>query len=159
MNILKYLFSSIFLLFLTSPVYSTGYEDISLSKTILQLVFYIIAFIAVILITVYGTKFIAKNYKGLGNSKYMNVVDVLNIQNGIKLVMVNINNKIYILSVTSTGTTVIDTIDPKDLEEEKFNNYLNKYINKNHTEDTEINLYINKIKEKIKFSKDKEDRR
>lgn len=159
MNILKYLFSSIFLLFLTSPVYSTGYEDISLSKTILQLVFYIIAFIAVIFITVYGTKFIAKNYKGLGNSKYMNVVDVLNIQNGIKLVMVNINNKIYILSVTSTGTTVIDTIDPKDLEEEKFNNYLNKYINKNHTEDTEINLYINKIKEKIKFSKDKEDRR
>lgn len=159
MKLLKYVISSILLFFLSNSVYASGYEDVSLIKTIFQLIFYLIVFAVVIFITLYGTKFIARHYKGFSNSKYMQIIDALNIQNGIKLVIVNINKKIYILSISNTGTTVIDTIDPEELEEEKFDNYLNHHMNKREMQGPDLNLYVNKIKDKLKFSKDKEDKR
>lgn len=159
MKIFKYLLSSMFIFIQYSPVYASGFEDVSLFKTIAQLIFYLVIFIGVIFITLYGTKFIAKNYKGFSGSKYMKIIDSLNIQNGIKLVIVSINKKIYILSVSSTSTNLIDTIDPEDIEEDIFDNYLKKHMDKTDMEESNINLYVNKIKKRIKFSKDEEDKR
>ncbi len=159
MKPLKYILSSMFLFFLSEQVYASGYEDVSLAKTILQLVFYLIVFVVVIFITLYGTKFIAKNYKAINNSKYMKIIDVLNIQNGNKLIIVNVNKRNYILSISNTGITLIDTIESEDFGEEDFQDYLNKHINKKDTQGIDLNLYINKIKDKFEFSKDKEDKR
>ena len=158
MKALKYVFFSAFLFFFGSPAYCSGYEDVSLLKTIFQLIFYLLVFVVVIFITLYGTKLIAKNYKGFNRSKYMEIIDLLNIQNGVKLAIVKVNNKIYILSISNAATTVIDTIDPEDLENKEFDTYFDKYINK---KDQEFgpNLYINKIKDKLKFSKKEEDKR
>lgn len=159
MERLKYLLATIIIFFPHSSVYASGFEDVSLFKTVVQLIFYLLIFIGVIFITLYGTKFIAKNYKGFSSSKYMKIIDSLNLQNGIKLVIVNINEKIYILSVSSTSTNVIDTIDPEDIEEDIFEDYLHKHINKNKLEESKINLYMDKIKKKIDFSKDEEGKR
>ncbi len=159
MKKLKYLLASVIILLLYNPVYASGFEDVSLFKTVAQLIFYLVIFIGVILVTLYGTKFIAKNYKGFSASKYMKIIDSLNMQNGIKLVIVKINKKIYILSVSSTSTNLIDTIDPEDVEEEVFEDYLKKHMNKNDVEEAKINIYMDKLKKRIKFSKDEEDKR
>ncbi len=144
-----------FLFFFELPVYAAEYGDISLGKTLLQLFFYIIVFVAVIFMTLYGTKLIAKNSKRFTKSKYIQVLDAFNIQTGVKLAIVKINKKVYILSISNASTTIIDIISSDDLDNE-FDNYLNKYIN--NGENLNFKLNIDKLKDKLKFSKDKEEK-
>lgn len=157
MNFFKKVLFSACLFIFSTPVYSVGYEDVSLTKTILQLLFYLLVFVVVIFVTLYGTKLIAKNHKKFTGSKYIQLIDVLNMQTGIKLAIVNINKKIYILSISNTSTTVIDTIDEQDFVTETFDNYLNKHIIKKDIDSLNFNIDIKKLINKLKFSKDEED--
>lgn len=135
-------------------IYATGYEEINFFQIILKLLLYIGIFIVVIFITIYGTKLIAKGYKSHANSKYINLLDTLSIPGGTKIVIVKISKKIYMLSISSNSTEVIDIINEDEFLDEDFSSYLDKYTNKNNNK---INLGISKIIEKVNFSKDKED--
>lgn len=150
----RYIFFTV-LTGLTETVYATGYDDISALNILLKLLFYIGVFIVVIIVTLYGTKLIAKNYKGYGNSKYIKLLDTLSIPGGIKIVIIKVSKKIYILSLSPNDTKVIDTINEDEFSNEDFNSYLDKYTNK---KDNKINLSIKKIIEKRNFSKDKEEK-
>ncbi|MDR7856257.1 hypothetical protein [Tissierella sp.] len=151
------LFSFVFVIF-SLPVYGTGYEDISLTKIVFQLVFYLAMFVLVIILSLYGTRLIAKNYKGFGGSKYTTLIDVMNIQNGYKIQIVKINKKIYILLTSNGNSNVIDIIEEDDfsLELENFDNYLLKHLNKNNTSN-KVHSKIKDLFNKSYTNKDKED--
>lgn len=133
--------------------YASGYEEISLFQIVLKLLLYIGIFIVVIIVTLYGTRLIAKNYKGYSGSKYIKLIDTLSIPGGIKIVIMEINTKIYILSLSSNSTEVIDILSKDEFPQEDFASYLDKHTNENNKK---MNLNINKIIEKLNFSKDKE---
>lgn len=150
------LISFVILLLPNITVYAGGYENISLFKIILQLIFYIIIFILVIFLSLYGTKLIAKNVKGITSSKYINLLDLMNIPGGGKITITKINKKVYILLITSNSSSIIDIIDEDafSFESENFDNFLTKYLNKNNVKSDagkKIMSFFNK-------SKDKEDR-
>lgn len=155
-NKIKLLIVFIILTSINIPVYAEGYENISLVKIIFQLIFYIIIFALVVFLSLYGTKLVAKNFKGITSSKYIELLDLMNIPGGGKIVITKINKKVYILLTTNNSSNVIDIVDEADFsyKNDSFDNYLNKYLSKNDIND--------KIGEKfIKFfnkSKDKEDR-
>ena len=134
-----------------------GYEDVSLTKTILQLIFYIIIFVLVIFFSLYGTKLIAKNLKGISRSKYISLIDIMNIPGGSKIIISKINKKVYIMSITNNATTVIDIIDEDEFPilEEEFDNYLSKYLNENN-KNSKINTTVTTLFRKFNINKDKE---
>ncbi|NLK43711.1 MAG: hypothetical protein GX300_04885 [Tissierellia bacterium] len=151
---IKSFYSFIFFYLIGTPVYSTGLEEVSIFKIILQLMFYLGIFIGVILLSIYGTRFIAKSYKRVVSSKYMDLIDVLNIPGGSKIAIININEKIYIISINNNSTTVIDKLskDDFDISVENFDKYLDRHFERwNNT------LKSNKILGKIYSKKDKED--
>lgn len=154
---LSLLFILNLLIFQGIPVYAVNYEEISPIKIIFQLIFYIVIFILVIFFTLYGTKLIAKNFKGVVSSKYMSLLDVLNISNGTKIVIVKVNKKVYILATSNNITNVIDIVDEDDfpIYDESFDNYLSKYLNKNNNE-YGINKKLEGLLNKININKDKE---
>lgn len=152
-NFIRYVLFFVIMSF-HETVYATGYGNTSLFQVLLKLLLYIGIFIVVIIITLYGTRLIAKNYKGYGGSKYIKLLDTLSIPGGIKIVIMEINEKIYILSLSSNTTEVVDILNKDEFIQEDFNSYLDKHTNKNHIR---RNLGIDKIIEKLNFSKDKED--
>ena len=159
MNKKIYIFSIIVLgIFLNTISFATGLEKVSLAKVIIQLIFYLVIFAGVIFLTIYGTRLIASNYKGIVSSKYMNILDTLSLPGGIKLVITTVGNKVYILSVSNTGTTVVDIIDDNEFpfEEEAFENYFNKYMDK-WNKNPSINKKIDGVIGKLFTRKDKED--
>lgn len=105
-------------------------EPATVGKMIFELVLYLIIFIAVIFLSLYGTKLIAKNYKGMGSSKYMKIKDMINLPNNAKLSLVELNNKIYVILTSNNNNSVVDIIESNDLpaEPEEFNKYLDKYM-------------------------------
>lgn len=155
-NRINVLIFFIILVVINLPVYAEGYESISLVKIILQLIFYIVIFALVVFLSLYGTKLIAKNFKGITSSKYIGLLDVMNIPGGGKIVLTKINKKVYILLTTNNSSNVIDIVDEGDFcyENESFDNYLSKYLNKNNINNKAAEKFI-KIFNK---SKDKEGR-
>jgi flagellar biogenesis protein FliO len=109
-----------------------------------------IIFIAIIFFSLYGTKLVAKNFKGMTNSKYIEILDAINIPGGSKIVIAKVNNKIYVLATGNNGTNILDIIDENEFPiiEENFDGYLNRYLTKD-------NLNYNKISENIKLNLDK----
>ncbi len=153
------LFVHIFLILYGFPAYSVGYEEISPIKIVFQLIFYIVIFIVVIFFTLYGTKLIAKNLKGITSSKYISLLDVMNIPGGSKIVIAKINDTIYILSVSNNNTSVIDVIEADSFPtyEENFDNYLSKYLHGKNNEH-KMNKKLEKLFDKFIIKKDKEDK-
>jgi flagellar biogenesis protein FliO len=140
----------IILLFLSFPVYAQSYEGVNIGRTIFRLIFYIIIFVAIIFFSLYGTKLVAKNFKGMTNSKYIEILDAINIPGGSKIVITKVNNKIYVLATGNSGTNILDIMDENEFPiiEENFDGYLNRYLTKD-------NLNYAKISENIKLNLDK----
>ena len=156
-------FNLILILF-TSPVYSQGYENTSVFKLVGQLIFFIVIFIAMIFITLYGTRLVGKNAGGIVKSKYIQLLDAINVPGGSKIVITKINSKIYILSIDSNGSNVIDVIEEENFPiiEDDFVDYFDKNVIKNKLNDSKINksiklFYDNHINKRIKNKEDKND--
>ena len=143
------------------PVYSQGYESINVFKSMGKLIFLIIIFIAMIFLTFYGTKLIAKNAGGMAKSKYIQLIDAINVTSGSKIVIAKINGKFYVLSVNNNGSKLIDTIDEDDfpLVEDNFDGFMDTDFIKNKLTNSKINkntkLFYKKHINKI--TKNKED--
>lgn len=107
---------TIIILSISSIAYAAEEASFSTFKTILKLFSYVIIFILVIVLTNYGTKLIATNSRKFINSKYMKVIDKININTNVKLEIVEINNKMYILAVTNDTIEIIDKIPIEKFE-------------------------------------------
>lgn len=134
----------IILTLFSSPVYSQGYENPSMIKLTFRLIVNLVIFIAVILLALYGTKLVAKNSKGIGNSKYIQLLDAINIPGGSKIIIAKINNQVYILSSGNNGTNLIDKIQEEDfpMDEEDYDTYIDKYLANNKLNFKNINQGI-----------------
>ncbi|WP_236915629.1 flagellar biosynthetic protein FliO [Clostridium sp. Cult2] len=118
-----------------------------MGKALLKFVFYIIIIFIVLIIAIYGTRFIAKSSKRFISSKYIRIIDSLNLGVNFKILMIEINNKIYILAVTNNNIEVIDRISKDDFDKNlNFQEHLNKYSN-SYFKDNE---FLNKIQWNIK---------
>lgn len=152
------------LLVISLPVYSEGYESVNVFKLVAKFILLLVIFIAMIFVTLYGTKLVAKNAGGMIKSKYIQLLDAINIPGGSKVVITLINNKVYILSIDSNGTNLIDIIDEKEflIIEDDLDSYPGKDLIKNKISDSKINknvklFYENHINKRIKNKEEKND--
>lgn len=125
----------IIILSISSMVYAAEEASFNQWKTILRLFSYVIIFILVIVITSYGTRLIAINSKKFINSEYMQVIDKISLNTNIKIEIIEINNKMYILAVTNDNIEVLDKIPLEKFEiKQKLNlqEEPNKYFYKNN---------------------------
>lgn len=156
----KLLVSLIVLTLFSSPVYSQSYENTSILKLGFQLIFYLIIFIAVIFMAVYGAKLVAENAKGISSSKYIELLDAINIPGGSKIVIAKVNHMIYILSASNGGLDIIDKFEEKDfpIMEEEFATYLDKCLDRNKLSNSNLNRSLQSLLKKFIRKKDKEDK-
>lgn len=132
----KVFYLSLILTLLCNPVsYATEGTSLNIGKAILKFIFYIFIILVVIIITIYGTRFIAKNSKRFINSKYIKILDRIGIDTNTKIIVLEINNYIYILGITNNYMETIDKIPKEDFNlgrDSNFENQLewqkNKYI-------------------------------
>ena len=159
----KVLLILILIIILSSfPVYSQGFGNISVLKLVGQLIFMVVVFIAMIFVTLYGTKLVAKNAGGMVKSKYIQLLDAINIPGGSKIVIAKINDKVYILSIDNNGSSVIDIIEEENfpISEDDFDNYFDKDTIMNKFSHSKINKNIKNFYEKgiSKRIRNKEDK-
>lgn len=137
------------------PVYSQGYENTSIFKIVGQLILLLVIFIAMIFLTLYGTKLIAKNSSSMAKSKYIQLMDAINIPGGSKIIIAKINHKIYILTTNNSVTNIIDIIEEEEFPiiEENFESFLDKDVIKSKLSNNKFNknikLFYNKYINKI----------
>ena len=146
------------------PVYSQGYENTSIFKIVGQLIFLLVVFIAMIFLTFYGTKLVAKNSSSMAKSKYIQLIDAINIPGGSKIIIAKINDKIYILATNNSATNIIDIIEEEEfpITEEGFENFLDKDLIKNKFSNSKFNkntklFYSKYISKTIKNKEDIND--
>lgn len=153
--------------------YASALQDKSNGNGFLPtMLLYLFLFLVVIVITVYGTKFIAKKSRKILNSKYMQVIDTININLNTKIILAKIIDKIYIILINNNNATLIDKFDAdnfninttdndKDLN---FQNYLDSILDcsKRGFSSTNENIKkrVSELKDKYiarKIKKSKED--
>lgn len=162
MNFLKKVCLQILvMLFCISDFVYASQADYNIWNTILKLFFYIIVVILVLVITIYGTRIVAKNSRRFMNSKYIKVIDSLNLGTNIKILIVEISNYIYILVITNNSTEVVEKLSKEKFEDNyEFEEHLNKYKEKYTSDNEHLNKFLDNIKNSSKkFNKtiDKEE--
>ena len=157
--------------------YASAFQDKSNGNGFLPtMLLYLLLFLVVIVITVYGTKFIAKRSKKIFNSKYMKVIDTININFNTKLILAKIIDKVYIILINNNNATLIDKLDAdnfnfdnadKDTNKEEginFQNYLDNLLGSSKkgfsSTNENIKKRVSELKDKYivrKIKKSKED--
>lgn len=149
-----------------SYAFATNYEgSYGTGKLFLKFVFYLVAFLFILILAFYGTKLFAKRTKNLLRSKYIEIIDTISLDRNAKLIIAKISSNIYILSVTNNNVNVVDKIDEEefDLKENiEFEDYLNNFRNSSfNNQFGNMKLKIKRLLSKFynKFnSKNEEDR-
>jgi len=155
----------IILLFLNNISFAAG-GSFGFGTVLLNLILYIGVITLVLLMTIFGTRYIAKNTKRFVSSKYMKIVDVLNLGTNLKILMLQVKDYIYVIVVSNNSIEVVDKL-PKDLivHVEDFEEYLdryafsskNKYLNNIYKNISRFSKRFNNIdgKEEVDHEKDK----
>lgn len=114
-------------LLVNNIAYASG-MDYSLGEAFLKFILYMLIVVFVIGLTVFGTKFLAKHSQKLINSRYMKIVDMLNIGANNKILMIEISDYIYVIAMTGNSSELIDKIKKDELiNDGDFEDKLNKY--------------------------------
>lgn len=153
-------FGGIFIFLITvfnSFAYAVGNGDEeSFLKLFIKMILYLLIFIAVIVLCFYGTKLVGKRSKSFFKSKYMEIIDTVSLGTNIKLIIMKVNDKIYIMGVGNNGFTLIDKINEDEFpiyeesDEKNFTDYLKKYNSILALKD------LGKIKDKLKMKRSNE---
>ncbi len=128
--------------------YATDGVDFNLGKTILKLIFYTLIFIGVVILTIYGTRFIAKSSGRFINSNYMKVIDILKLDPNTKIAIIKISETVYILAMTNNTIEVLDKLSEDEIQissNRQFEEELDRY----RYNSIEKNRYISKFQRKI----------
>lgn len=159
MNYIKKIFFQVlFLLLFISNVAFASQSDYNFGKAVFKLIIYTAIIIVVLFITIYGTRFIAKNTKRFAASKHMKLIDVLNFGTNNKILMIEISDYIYIIAISNNSTELIDKL-PKDkvLSKGEFEEYLNRH-NMNYKNINKISANIKNIINQANKSNSKEEK-
>jgi len=102
--------------------------DYSIGSAIVKMFFYVGIVILILFMAMYGTKFIAKNTRRFISSKYMKVIDVLNLGTNAKILIVEMKDNVYIIGVSNNSIELIDKLSKEEIGQlDDFQNQLDKY--------------------------------
>lgn len=162
MNKFNKIFLNILLtLFCLNDIVYAAQSEISLGSIIFKMIAYIGIIILIILLAKYVTKIFANSSRKYIKSKYIKIIDVLNLGTNTKLIMVEVNENVYFLVMTNSSIEIIDKFSMEEINiEEDFEEHLDKFkgnfdINKNHLNNISNN--IQKIINGMNRSKEKEE--
>ena len=107
----------------------------SVILALFKVILYFLSFLLVIFFAFYFTKLIAKKTSNMTKSNNMKVLDFITISSNSKILIVDIIDNIYVLSINNNQVTVIDKLTKDDIdididslkvhfEQKSFNNYL-----------------------------------
>lgn len=133
-------FTLIFINIMSLPVYATSSSGIAIFGEVFKLIFYIALFLAIMLFTYYGTKFIAGNLHKINKSRYVDVLDRIKISENVEITLIEVNKEIHIIASSNGNVTQIDKI-PKD----EFNYEKTNLDNEDGSQDNKMLKYINKL--------------
>ena len=155
----KLFFLSLSMVLLISSIsYATDEIGFSIGRALLKLLFYTLILVFVLVITIYGTKFTAKNTSGFINSKYMKIIDILNLSNNAKIVILEINHVVYILAITKNTIEIVDKLPKEEFDFNKnldFEEQLDRC--KNNKYFSKFQIKLQRILNKTNKFIDKED--
>lgn len=142
-------FAFIFCIFITisSRVYSIDNylsEEKDYLKMAEQLAIYLLAFIFIVLLTFYGTKFIAKYSKKLGHGNSIHVLEQFSLGAKNKIVVMKIYDKEYILAINNDKTTVIDKLETRNRQNQEND----KSLNENRDFEKHLDIVMDAIENK-----------
>ena len=148
----KVFYLSLIVTTIYSPVsYAIEESNFSMGKVIFKFILYILIIFGVIILTIYGTKFIAKSSKRFVNSRYIKILDKINLDPNTKVLVLEIDNLIYILAITNNYIETIDKIPREDFEfkddvsfEKQLEWHRNKYANKDSSNRFKIEQFSDK---------------
>ncbi len=143
MKVLKNLFY-IFLIILSinKIVYASG-PSYSLGGYLLRLIIYMLIVLFVVGLAIFGTRFLARSSQKFISSKYMKIIDMLNVGTNAKLLMVEIENYIYIIVITNNSADLIERT-----KKDEF--FKSRNFDKELTKSTLSHINMDKIKEMLK---------
>ncbi len=163
---LKYIFYylSVFIALIPNVVYCAApnnYSDFNFSR----IIFSIISFIIVLVLTYFVTKFIASRNVNMANKSNIIIKDYVKLNNSCSIYIISINKKNYVLGVSNNNVNLIDKLKENEIEFTKnsthekldFKNYLNSIIHKdknNFNNDLIKRYNLQNLKEKIDIIKD-----
>lgn len=88
----------------------------------LSMILSLLGVVVVLIITYYGTKLIAKNSLGNTGSSYMKIIDKMSINQGASLLIVEIDSKYFLISVSEKNIQIMKELEDFELVEEVENN-------------------------------------
>lgn len=88
---------------------------------LVKFIVYIFLFILVIFLSLYGTKYIAKNFNRLASSKYIENIDAISLSNNTQVNLIKVDKYIYIVLSGEGKGVVIDKILEEDFNYREFN--------------------------------------
>ncbi|MEY8303182.1 flagellar biosynthetic protein FliO [Anaerosalibacter bizertensis] len=99
--------------FLPEIALATSHSERSFNyvQLFFKTIIYVVIFILVLFATFYGTKFLAKRSKPFFKSKYVEIIDSVNIGSNNRIVIAKVANFIYILSINNNDTILIDKME------------------------------------------------
>jgi flagellar biogenesis protein FliO len=83
---------------------------------ILSLLFSLCGVVFVIFLAYWGTRWLSIKYKAVSNGKYIKILERTMVSKDMYFVLVQISEKIYLLSVTGQHTETICTIDASEID-------------------------------------------
>lgn len=113
-------------------IYLAVVRDSSITSDIFSVVFTVISFIIILVLAYFTTKFVANSSNKLNKGKNMKIIDILNLGNNKKIMLVKIIDKIYILGINNGGIDVIDTIHENKVIEKLESEPNSKPVFENH---------------------------
>lgn len=161
-------------LFFSEKVYT--YSEYMMIKTseinpitsFIKITVYFISFIIVLVLAYYFSKFISIKTSGFIKGRNINIIEMFNIGKNNKIIIIKINNYVYVLSMGNNYTTVIDKIPYKEFcedtdfectdenkEKTKFDMVLKSISNRNERNSDILDLSILHINKKLSGIKDR----
>ena len=149
------------LFLLDTNVAYAAQQDISLGSVVLKMIIYIAVIAFVLILTIYGTRFIAKNSQKFINSKYIKIVDILNLNANVKLLLIDVNENIYLLAISSNSIEFINKFEKNEIRlGENFDEHLSRFnrnYNANQKNFSKMSIDIQKLFNAVNRLKDKEE--
>lgn len=146
-KVVRSLLAILFFSIISTNAYA--YSDdgsINLVKYFGRLFFFLVIFIGIVFSALYFSKFIAKKTNYLAKGKHIRVLEAVSLNAAVRIVTVKIYKKVYIMSISSNHTTLIDTLDEEDIDRD-FEDYLNENLDSNQMD---LNDLLENVKVKIK---------
>lgn len=141
---------NIFNLFFINNIasYSSNIDNSLDYSGLLSLIFYFFAFIVILILAFFSTKLWARKSKFGAKGKNMEILDAMSIGSNSKIIIAQILNKVYIISVSNSSITLIDKLgDVTELDELseqnnpnlRFTDYFEKILGSSNGKENENN--------------------